>query len=157
MGIQCKPSVVNQSVDAVKASVSTSVDATPPTCEMAIEAKPAMVSTEIDATPQFCEMAIDATPPKVVIDDEEKNRKIMSSKILQQLYLIPSFLGFFSFIYKYLITYPLAIPSRVGLQLLTKTKYQFKRSSPIIVENMTMSVPSSPVDEQGIPLNTVCI
>ncbi|KAH6916911.1 hypothetical protein BKA70DRAFT_1250924 [Coprinopsis sp. MPI-PUGE-AT-0042] len=159
LGIQCKPAVVNQSVDAVKMSVSTSVDATPPTCEMAIEAKPAMVSTEIDATPTYCEMEVDAVPPPIVIEDQEKNQRIMSSKILQQLYLLPSMLGFVSFIYKYLISYPLAIPSRVGLQLLTKTKYQFRRSSPIIVENMTMSVPSSPIDEQGIPLDTipVCI
>ncbi|TFK30832.1 hypothetical protein FA15DRAFT_699256 [Coprinopsis marcescibilis] len=118
--IQCTPALVSRSVDAVKRSISISVDATPPTVEMAVEAKPVMVSTEIDATISFESKEIDATP-----SPESRENRIMSSQILQQLYLIPSILGFVSFLYKYLITYPLTISSRVGLQLMARPTTRF--------------------------------
>ncbi|EAU92726.1 hypothetical protein CC1G_01771 [Coprinopsis cinerea okayama7 len=152
MGIQCNPALVSRSVDAVKTSVSASVDATPPTCEMAVEAMPVMVSTEIDATVECESKGIDATPPPA----DEKTQRILASSVLRQLYLVPSILGFFSFVYKYLITYPMAIPSRVGLQLLTATKYPFAKREPnfSLVSSGTQVNSASP-NQTEIPLDTI--
>lgn len=164
-GIQCMPLLVSRSVDAIKKSVSTSIDATPSTFEMAIEAKPTKVSCEVDATIVLESKSIDATP--IVPPPSERNGRILSSQILRQLYLVPSIIGFFSFIYKYLITYPLGIPSRVGLQLLSFKSNPFaatggigmRREPSVMFVDDDISGPtySSSGTQSDIPLDTICI
>ncbi|KAF6766591.1 hypothetical protein DFP72DRAFT_867070 [Ephemerocybe angulata] len=121
--IQCRPRMASTSVQCTPQLVDREVHAVATSAEVAIDAtQPEMVSMEIDATsPPESEAEEDSDTMETMDIDEdeiEAQNRLVSIQILQQLYLLPSIIGFFTVFYRYLIEYPMAVPG-MGYRRLT--------------------------------------
>ncbi|KAF5323582.1 hypothetical protein D9611_005729 [Ephemerocybe angulata] len=156
--VQCTPQLVDRGVHAVATSAEVAIDATQPTVDVGVEARPEMVSMEIDATsPPESEAEEDSDTMETMDIDEdeiEAQNRLVSIQILQQLYLLPSIIGFFTVFYRYLIEYPMAVPG-MGYRRLTglRRPAAVKERESVILNPKEASLSDFSVAE--IPLDTL--
>ncbi|KAJ2925604.1 hypothetical protein H1R20_g11499, partial [Candolleomyces eurysporus] len=131
ISVQCTPKLVDRSVHATAKVSSVGVDATVSTAEVGVEAQPTMVSMEIDATEPVEE---EPTMETMDLGEEELKQAAMASHILQQLYLFPHIVGFFSLFYAYLVAFPFAVP-RMGMRAIEGLPTLNKIRQPAFVES----------------------
>ncbi|RXW22556.1 hypothetical protein EST38_g3273 [Candolleomyces aberdarensis] len=112
-----------------------------------------MVSMEIDATEPVEE------EPKIEtmeLEEEELKQAAMASHVLQQLYLLPHIVGFFSLFYAYFVALPLTVP-RMGMRAIEGLPSLTKNRQPAFVEpesKLPTENGTSTATDINIPLDT---